>query len=397
MDIAISAPTDIHALAHFSGVSIDGIAPGLGSTATTPLIIELVKRGHHVTVFTLSSGLDGELEYNWGNLRVFVGRSRRRHLARNFYKQEIAYLEGKIRSVRPQFVHAHWTYEFSLGALRANRPAVITVHDLPWNVLRYFRDPYRTVRLFMAYEVAFRGDNFTAVSEDSARHFRRYFKPGAQVRVIPNGLPNSLFEFVRPNNKKVRNFTFATILQGWTSRKNPTAALEAFAQVLREMPEAELIMFGFGYGPGEEAELWAKKHGFNSRVTFVGAISHDALIRRVVENVDAVIHPSLDEALSVTAIESLALGLVFIAGRSTPGMREILEDGRCGILVDVRNPDSIADAMLKVANDSELRDRTSSRGKEHARSKYRMSTVVAAYESVYEQMRDKGTLTMRGE
>jgi glycosyltransferase involved in cell wall biosynthesis len=387
LKIALCAPTDIHALARSLGQQTAGVTPGLGSTATTPLITEFLRRGHDVTVYTLSMNLPGEEQYHWGRLRLFVGSFRKRHLARNFYRPEIAYLEKVIKADAPSFVHAHWTYEFSLGALKSGVPTVTTIHDLPWNVLRYYRDPHRFVRLLMAYEVALRGRHFTAVSEYAASHFRRFFKPGSTIKVIPNGLPDAIFDMSgQPAKRDSDPVTFATILQGWSRRKNATVVLEAFRIVRGKVPGARLLMFGVDYEEGGPADQWAMQKNLYEDVTFVGVLPYHDLLKRVYEEVDVIVHPSLDEALSMTALEGLALKKVFIAGESTPGMEEILGFSEAGVLLNMRDPAVIAGAMVRLGRDKAYRNSVATRGYDRASTTYRMDTVATKYEALYKSI-----------
>src|ERR1700744_2836552 len=126
MTIAFCGPADIHALASFRGEDGSDIALGRGSTATTPLIIEFLRRGHEVTLYTLSKDIASGKEYRWANLRVIVGSFRERHLAATYYKPEVEFLRQAIELDAPDFVHAHWTYEFALGALRSGTPTLTT-------------------------------------------------------------------------------------------------------------------------------------------------------------------------------------------------------------------------------------------------------------------------------
>lgn len=387
LKIAIGAPADIHALARFSGKSTAGVAPGLGSSAVTPLIIELLCRGHKVTLYTASWDLPAEETHEWGPLRIFVGRYRRRGSARDYYRTEIGTLKRMIEADAPEFVHAHWTYEFSIAALRSGVPTLTTIHDLPWNVLRYHRDFHRAIRLLMAYEVALRGKSFAAVSECAAAHFRRYFKPGAEIKVIPNGLPGDIFEipgkFARSGDVGA---TFATVLQGWSRLKNAAVALRAFEIVRRAIPEARLYMFGQDFGQGEAAQKWATQKRLDASVMFVGLVGRDELLRRLSEEVDILVHPSLDESFSMVAAEAMALRKPVLGGRSTPGVREVLGLGACGVLVDVTDPAEIAQGMILLARDASYRNEVVTRGLERASRLYRLEVAADEYERCYRRL-----------
>lgn len=387
MNIAICAPVDLHELARFNGQSTDNLPSGLGSTATTPLIVEFLRRGHQVEVFTLHKGLEKEETFRWGNLQVFVGPCRENHLARNFFRPEIDYLTRAISESRPRFVHAHWTYEFALAAIRSRIPTVTTIHDLPWKVLQHFRDPYRMVRLIMAYEVAVRGKYFTAVSSDAAAHFRRLFNPAAQITVISNGLPDSVFELGCHLSPSARQEpVFATVLQGWSRRKNPESALKAFQIVRHRIPNARLLMFGFGYEVDGEAHRWATQCGLDAGVTFEGPLPYNDLLSRIKNEVDSIVHPSLDESFSLAAAEAMALRKPVIAGGQTAGVREVLGFGENGVLVDVSNPSRIAEQMIRLAEDEVYRNRVAESGFARASSLYRLKKVAEQYECLYERI-----------
>ena len=383
MKIALCGPADIQALGSFRGEDCSRVAPGLGATATTPLIIEFLRRGHEVTLYTLSKEISSRKEYRWGNLRIVVGPFRERHLAATYYRPEIEFLQRAIEADAPAFVHAHWTYEFALGALRSGTPTVTTIHDLPWNVLRYFRDPHRAVRLLMACEVALRGQLFTAVSGSAATHFARYVKRGAEIEVIYNGLPAEVFAMGRQSwADPTRDITFATVLQGWSRRKNAKTALKAFDSVRRRIPCAQLLMFGCDYEQGGRAHQWATKNGLDRNVRFAGPLPHEDLLRRVWQEVDIVVHPSLDEAFSMAALEAMALRKALVAGAATPGMEEMLESG-AGVLVDMRNPLALAEVMHTLAIDEDYRRFFADGGFERAFRLYRLSAVADGYEAVY--------------
>lgn len=349
---------------------------------------ELLRMGHNVTVFTTAAGVGEATTFRGNRLKIKVANRRRKGTGRDFYAAERQQLTQMMLEERCEIIHAHWTYEYALAALATGIPTLVTIHDLPWNVLRYFRDAHRAARLVMAYEVAFRGKHFTAVSDDAAKHFRRYLKPGAKIAVAPNGLPDAIFEMgkgqLRAGQADV--FTFATVLQGWTRRKNPTAALKAFAIVRRELPAARLLMFGLGYQVGGPAHDWAVQQNIENGVTFAGVLPYMQLIKKLCEEVDVLVHPSVEESFSMAALEGMALRKPVIAGRSTPGVRQVLGFGEAGILVDVRDPAALAEAMIQLARNPEYLTRVAESGYERASKLYRLEAVMTQYQELYKRI-----------
>jgi glycosyltransferase involved in cell wall biosynthesis len=110
------------------------------------------------------------------------------------------------------------------------------------------------------------------------------------------------------------------------------------------------------------------------------------MLNFVREQVDVVVHPSLDEALSMTVLESMALGKPVIAGRSTPGIRQTLQNGEGGIMTDVRDPSAIADAMRQLLSRPECRQNIATNAHKIAISTYRKDVIVPQYEAVYREL-----------
>lgn len=362
----------------------DQLPPGYQFAPAADWVRELMRRGHHIFLYTTSREIDAPKTFQGNGLTIRIASQRRRGTGKDLFAAERRQLTEMMVVDGCELIHAHWTYQFSLAALASHIPTLITIHDLPWKVLGHFRDLHRTARLLMAYKVGNNGEHFTAVSQDAARHFRRYLAPWAKITVIPNGLPDSILSMGKNSTRQsTGGIVFASILQGWSRLKNGQAALRAFGVLRHQIPDALLKMYGSDYEKSGPANRWAIQHGLDTGVLFQGPLPYDELLKSVSATVDVVVHPSLNEAFSMTALEALALKKVFIAGEATSGMKEMLDSGAVGILVDVTNPGAIAHAMLRLAQDKSYRDHVAQCGFDRASSLYRLSSVISQYESLY--------------
>jgi glycosyltransferase involved in cell wall biosynthesis len=202
--------------------------------------------------------------------------------------------------------------------------------------------------------------------------------------VIPNFVADWIFDLGRTGvPRSDRPFTFITILEGLYGRKNGKCALRAFQITRQSFPDARLIMIGRGYEPGGVADRWATSQGLALGVTFRGFMQHEAMLGFVMQEADVLVHSSLDEALSTATLESMALKKPVIAGKRTPGMHYALDGGRVGLLVDVRHPKALANAMKELAGDPGLRRTLADAAFEHAWNNFRADTVVPQYEGLY--------------
>lgn len=382
-------------LAHFRNylqpdLRFDELPSGAGGGSPVDLLCEeLLTRGRHVIVLTLDPAVDvgNEIVVEGPRLKIFVGpyRDDRAH---DFFRAERAFLVRALQRERPDVVHAQWTYEHALAAQKSGLPHVITAHDAPLSVLRLNFIPYRIARTFMAYRVLSRAKRVVSVSPYVARHISRYMLYRGPTEVIPNGMPESLFAARATDRPAARPLTFASILQGWGKRKNGGVAIEAFAHFRREHPDSRLVLFGYGHGPGEEAELWAQARGMTDGIEFAGLLPHAALIAQLANEVDVLIHPALEEANPMALLEAMALGVPVIAGEDSGGTRWTLDEGRAGLLVDVTDAAAVAKAMAELAQ-PHGREMWGQRGLDLARQQFHIRHVADSYECVYDELLER--------
>jgi glycosyltransferase involved in cell wall biosynthesis len=375
-------------------VTLQMLAQHVSSGANLPLgykfapmatwVQDLMTRGHQVVLFTLAPDAPAPRCYAGSQLTIHVGRYRAHGRARDFFALERQDLLAAMLADPCDIIHAHWTYEFAWAALDTLRPVLVTAHDAPMQILRFSRDPYRFVRLVMAWHVARRAQFITAVSDHVANHFRGLFRYRGDMRTIPNAITPDLFIQRRhTGGQKIgKALTFATVLCGWGKLKNNATVLQAFQRVRRSLPNARLLMFGNEHAPGEKAEEWARAHGLDGGVQFVGMVPHNRLIERLVSEVDVFVHPSREEACSAAVAEAMALGLAVIGGECAGGVPDMLDYGQAGVLVDVKSPEQMAVAMLRLA-DARLRDHFSVEAQRSARAKFNSTAVFSAYENAY--------------
>jgi hypothetical protein len=190
MHICIAAPIACADLAPYLDDRGAGLPAGYtGAPLTAVLIAELLRLGHQVHALTVDyeSRLTKSVRAQGHNLicEVLPGRPRvwrREHgrpgRALDLFRDERRAIAGAIVAARPDIVHAHWTYEFALGAIESKLPHIITVHDSPRQVARHTRSVYRLLRWWMASQALRQADALTAVRGSS--HGPCSHPPGAQ-------------------------------------------------------------------------------------------------------------------------------------------------------------------------------------------------------------------------
>jgi glycosyltransferase involved in cell wall biosynthesis len=199
-------------------------------------------------------------------------------------------------------------------------------------------------------------------------------------------MPDALFKRIKPVKPDNAPIIFATVLSGWSGLKNSELAIQAFALVHKKQPHSKLIMFGAGHGVNEVGEQWARAQGIQEGVEFAGLLPYSQLIERLCNEVDILVHPALEEAQPMSLIEAMATGIPVIGGQSSGGVPWTLDDGKAGILVDITQPEQIAAAMLKLAEDSTERQRVGQAGLALAKQRFHIRVVADAYLQAYQDI-----------
>ena len=79
-------------------------------------------------------------------------------------------------------------------------------------------------------------------------------------------------------------------------------------------------------------------------------LGHVTPIQRAIEESQVVVVPSLGEGFGMVALEAMERARPVIAA-SIGGLEDLVRDGETGLLVDPGDADSLAAAMLRLAND----------------------------------------------
>lgn len=122
-----------------------------------------------------------------------------------------------------------------------------------------------------------------------------------------------------------------------------------------------LTIVGDGPMRGELEEL-TKKLQIEDRVHFVGRVPHKK-IPEFLSNAHTLLLVSSSEGRPNVVLEALASGLPVIVS-DIPGNRELVEDGKNGILVPVRSSEKLKEGILKLFEDINIWKEFSKRGRE---------------------------------
>jgi len=213
------------------------------------------------------------------------------------------------------------------------------------NPYLYQNTPYfRFVRQFASLFA----DGYVFQTRGAMSYFPK--KIEAKATVISNALFNPLLDAIQPVSQKTNNITAVGRLE---RVKGFDLLINAFGSIADQLPDTKLLIFGEG-AARQELEALIGHLGLQKIVLLPGADSH--AVEAVAES-SLFVLPSRLEGMPNALMEAMACGTACIATDCNFGPRELIDEGVNGILVPVEDRDKLAEAMLRVLKDCNLRDK----------------------------------------
>jgi phosphatidylinositol alpha-1,6-mannosyltransferase len=166
-------------------------------------------------------------------------------------------------------------------------------------------------------------------------------------------------------------------------RKGQDSLISALPEILKDHPDAHILMVG--QGPyRQELEKLAAKLAVEGSITFIGRIQYADLPRYICVG-DIFAMPSRSrlaglevEGLGIVYLEASACGLPVIAGKSG-GAPDAVIDGETGITVDGRTPSEIAKIAISLFDNPVKAQAMGARGREWINSNWRWEIWAAKF------------------
>jgi len=159
--------------------------------------------------------------------------------------------------------------------------------------------------------------------------------------------------------------------------------IRAMQEVLQKQPQVKLVIAGRG---AEEQNLrsLAQELGITEKVLFVGHLDQ-SMLAAYMKNCLALVLPSLTEGLPRVVIEAQLLGKPVIASR-VGGIPEIIADGETGVVVEPKDWQALARAMVTILEDPALAERMGSAARAQMGEKFNYQNYYTAYHAMVQQV-----------
>lgn len=390
---------------------------GGAGISTYELALGMKKVGHDVFVITTCRKEieSGEFEYN--GIKVFKIASdypgRWRAYISLYNAPVVRKVEELLRDIKPDVVHAnnihfYLSYHCLKVAKRYSRTVVFTARDVmsfnfaKLETKRYLENfDYRTTWLDHLKQAKKRWNPF--------RNFfiRRYLKYADRIFAISNSLKEAMVingisnvdviyngidinewntnleqevsfrEKYGLKNKKVLLFSGRL-----SASKGGEKALRALALIVKNVPEAVLLVAGSIDEYGEVMKTEAGSLGIENQIIFTGWIEREE-IKVAYAVSDIVLMPSIClDAFGRVNIEAMASGKP-VVGTCYGGTPEIVVDGVTGYIVNPLHPEEIAGKTIDLLKNPKKAEEFGRAGYERVVKEFSMDRSVREYLDVF--------------
>jgi len=315
-------------------------------------------------------------------------------LRNRFNFRNISYLASIIKEKNIQIVHsqgARVDFFARFAAKRTKVPVVISTVQMPvegFNV-NFFK---KTIYIFLDRFSEKFVNRFIVVSEAlKKRLIEKHRISSGKVSLIYNGVEiESDTRFRIPDTrKKIREelkIPENTMLVGTIGRLVWQKGLPYFLEAVEIITQSPITNHQSPVflivGEGElrsELENLAKRLEISDRVIFTGFRKD---VKEILAALDILVLASLREGFPMITLEAMAMGEPVVA-TDIEGIREQVINGETGILVPLKNPQALAEAILRLAQDKELRTRMGLAGRRLVEQKFDIREIIKQHEQLY--------------
>jgi len=299
-----------------------------------------------------------------------------------------------IRREHYTIVHTHNSKAGILGRLAAKICGVpIVIHTIHSCEFHYEGTGLLARRLFIFLEAlaARLTTHFIAISRHLKNEFIKYrVAPEERISVIYSGIEIEKFKspihFVDTAKKrgqlglKEDDFVVGVIARLEKGKGHETL-MEAAKIILQEHSLVKFLIVGDGTLRAP-LEALAKCLGIDRHLVFTG-FRYD--VAEILKAVDLVCVPSFYEGMGRIVLEAQASGKAVVATRAG-GIPEIVEEGKTAILIEPKNPYALAQAVLKLAKDSCLREEIGKAGSVFVDTRFSEKKMADDICALYEKL-----------
>ncbi len=294
-----------------------------------------------------------------------------------------------VEEIHPDIINVHYATSYGTVAAIAKLDNYILsvwgadVYDFPKKGFLYKR--------MLCYSLK-RATTLFSTSKAMAKEAAQY--TDKKFEITPFGVDMEMFSPKKRRNKQTIegdvDFTIGTI-KALTPKYGIDYLLKAAAIVKEVEPNITLKVRIGGKGPNElEYKELAQSLGIGDIVTWLGFIPQEQVAKEWANmDVGIVYSSSSSESFGVSAVEAEASGIPVIIS-DVPGLMEATSPGLTSIVVGRMNENALADAIMLLYHDPDLRKRMGAEGRKFANDHYELNKCFEKVERTFKSICKNG-------
>lgn len=234
--------------------------------------------------------------------------------------------------------------------------------------------PWKKLIASLVESVTYNNANKIIITSDEDKKFieREFGITETTINVIRNYIDTNLFREDQSVLKDPKRIVFVGRLE---KDKNLLMLVEALAHL-----DCKLVLIGEG---SQKSEIKKLAEDLRVNVEFLGKVSQSDLPKEFQKSALFVL-PSFSEGNPKALLEAMSCSLP-VVGTSVKGIREVIEDGKDGLLA-MLSPVSIREKIQLILENGELRDRLGANAREKILKEYALESILEKELSVYKNL-----------
>lgn len=299
-----------------------------------------------------------------------------------------------LRKERPDIVHTHTSKAGFLGRFASFLARVpIIIHTPHGHVFHSYFGPVLTKIFVIAEKISslITDKIITLTNRERDEHIERRIAPLNKFITIHSGVDLDRFMNLNINIKKKKkelNIPKDYCVIGTVGRLVPIKGhkylVSAAEMIIKEFPKTVFIFVGDGFLK-PILERHAEALGIRKNIIFTGWRKD---VPEILYLFDILVFPSLNEGMGRVMVEGMSLGKPIVAS-NVGGIRDLIEDGKNGILVPPRDSNALRKAISRLIRNKKLAEGLGKIGKMEVYPDFDASTMVKKIDNLYESLLSK--------
>ncbi|ALP54095.1 glycosyl transferase family 1 [Candidatus Tenderia electrophaga] len=316
-------------------------------------------------------------------------------------------LEEVVKEVRPDILHAHSPMLDGEAAVRVGKR-----HGIPvvYEIRAFWEDAavdhgtategglrYRLTRA-LETRVIHRADAVTTICEGLRKEIVARDVAPEKVTVIPNAVDIARFQADRSADPTLqeelglKDKWVLGFIGSFYAYEGLTLLLKAFPEILKQRPDARLLLVGGG-PKADELRRITEEQGLQAHVIFTGRVPHEQ-VQRYYDLVDIFVYPRLPMRLTeivtpLKPLEAMAQKRLVVAS-DVGGHKELIRDGETGWLFPAGDAHALANCVLGVLSQTARLPEVRAAGRRFVEEERNWVASVRRYKPVYERLLGAG-------